>query len=621
MAGGLIVLLLLGSIVGFVNYRAQKSYLSRVQQQLNVADQELTVANGMMHGLTPVTPQQDLDTVSAHFEKADAALKSAHDLLAADNVVVWAQRTPRLGAQVDAVYAFIQIGQDAVAAGKDAVDVVTQLNQMSVSQPGLSPSERIYALAQKAQPELTAAAAAVAQAQKTRKAIKVNELIPQLASKLPSIDHSLASAGSLITQFQQGLTIILPALGATTPQHYLLIFADTAELRGAGGLYGSAGTITYDKGKQSPLAIQDIYTIQAPTTDGLPKAGGGYTFVPQPAPMAEVLPGWSFNLINAGWSPDFPTAAQQSEQFYNADTKSTVNGVIAVDEVAAQELIEATGPISVPSYNVTITSANLVQETVKLIELNPTPGQERKTFLSVLAQAEFQKLVTLPPAQWPLAVKQVQKAIAGRHLQIYMNDAPAQAFISQLGADGSLVTTQNDFVSVVDNQLGQTKVAIYVDRKFSDKVTVNSDGSTQHQLTLTYHNNGSVTDTATFGGTFKNYLRVFVPPGAKLVKETGFTSEFQQGTESGAAVFQGWAAVNAQTSLTVNLTYTVPVQKGTKSNEYQLFWRKEAGVDPYPVQVQVVSAAGQALTPASSSTPASSATASIDSDKTFAWKR
>jgi hypothetical protein len=323
-------------------------------------------------------------------------------------------------------------------------------------------------------------------------------------------------------------------------------------------------------------------------------------------------------MINSAWSPDFPTAARQAMFFYKASQGVDVDGVVAIDQIAAQEMLGATGPIYLPEYKVTITSENLVAETVKHIETNPKPGEERKTFLSVLAKAEMDRIFHLEPDKWQLAVKQVQLGIAGRHIQIYTAASDAEAFTQKQGADGGLLRSAADQVAVVDNQVAYTKVAIFVDRTYADHITIKADGSTQHQLTLTYKNNGSTTDKI-FGGDFENYLRVFAPKGTQVVSQSGYTRGFALTEEDGAAVMQGWVLIGAKQSVTVNLTYVVPPQAQAKG-QYTLEWRKQAGVGDYPLQVQVTGPDGKLLTPVGTN-PAPGSAVKIDSDKTFAWKR
>ena len=64
----------------------------------------------------------------------------------------------------------------------------------------------------------------------------------------------------------------------------------------------------------------------------------------------------SWQLADAGWSPDFPTSAANALKLYalKIGRRGHRWRVIGLNTYAVDDLLEATGPIEVPEYGVTV---------------------------------------------------------------------------------------------------------------------------------------------------------------------------------------------------------------------------------------------------------------------------
>ena len=133
-------------------------------------------------------------------------------------------------------------------------------------------------------------------------------------------------------------------LGWDGPRRYLVLTQDPAELRPSGGLIGSYGIIAFDKGKITERRFLNVSPL-----DGK----NDYPFVRPPQELANYLlgPTQSWQLADAGWSPDFPTSAQDALRLYtNESGDARIDGVFAITTHTIDELLKVTGPISVPEY-------------------------------------------------------------------------------------------------------------------------------------------------------------------------------------------------------------------------------------------------------------------------------
>ena len=117
---------------------------------------------------------------------------------------------------------------------------------------------------------------------------------------------------------------------------------DPAELRPQGGYSGTVGIVGLKDGKIVERNFGDVYRYD--TKPDLP-------FVEPPEALQNHLLGdASWQLADAAWSPDFPTAAQDSLHAYELESGDTnIDGVIALNTYAVDRLLEAIGPVDVPS--------------------------------------------------------------------------------------------------------------------------------------------------------------------------------------------------------------------------------------------------------------------------------
>jgi hypothetical protein len=174
---------------------------------------------------------------------------------------------------------------------------------------------------------------------------------------------------------------VLPGMvGSEGPRDYLLVFQNNAELRATGGLPGSWSLVHADEGE---LSIR--------------RQGAGSDFPQQPEPILPLSdaelevydePLGTF-FADAGFTPDFPRAAELMEAHWDAKYPATdLDGVIALDPVALSYLLEGTGPVR------TLGGRTLTAETAVPLLLNeiyaqlPDPLQQ-DVFFSAAARSVF----------------------------------------------------------------------------------------------------------------------------------------------------------------------------------------------------------------------------------------
>jgi hypothetical protein len=313
-------------------------------------------------------------------------------------------------------------------------------------------------------------------------------------------------------------------------------------------------------------------------------------------------------LRDANWWPDFPTSARTVSSIYGQDQGIAVDGVVAADLTTLRLLVDALGPIVVPGYDQPVNSDNL-QEVLMASWEAPrlaAPGKDesdwwshRKDFAAELMSALLQRILgQATPGEWLNLVKALGQALQERHLMIYANDPQIQATLRALRWDGAIQSNPGDYLMIVDSNVGFNKVGPNIEQTADYEVTLESSGSAEARLTLTYrHRIGRPTPAcvheARYGDSYADlmercywdYLRIYVPLGTELIELSGSDTPAEVYEESGKTVIATAFLLGTGESRQIQLRYRpgLPVRQGT----YTLLIQKQAGVDSLPCRVGV----------------------------------
>lgn len=456
----------------------------------------------------------------------------------------------------------------------------------------------------------------------------VTEFPAQLQPLFAQADEWLPIAQDSLTVVQ-----ILPEImGVNGRRTYLLLAQNEDELRATGGYISGVGTLTLENGDIQSLSFQnaDQFDVQ-----NLVQNSDLYDYPPQP--LYEIMKSEYFLLRDTNYWPDFPYSAQQAMELYQrVEPTPAIDGVIAIDQEFIRLLVEATGPVTVPDTGEVINAQNSIQSFRN--SFNAQEGQtfnewyqNRKAFLTTFSAAILEKVQGNFGAIDPITlIKNVHRAFASRHLQLYMVDAQETAVLNQLNWDGRLENpTGQDFLLVLDTNMGFNKTNMHIQRTTHYQVTLNADGSGQAGLTLDYnHTNppgddGGCIQEMTYGNLptyqeiadrcYFNFLRVYAPPSSTLINATGHaisegillggdawmkppgtTTEFTDFT-----TFTNFLLVPRGEMLSTNFTYALPaniVQQRDGRSLYQLWVRKQAGTSSQPVTIQLLLPEGSTAT-------------------------
>ena len=587
--GFLLVLIVMG-VAGYLRYSGL------VHDGLALRDS----MNKLAAGLKTVGPDFDrtqLTTLEAELKDVETRLTPVRDEVGSDPLVALLRAAPKSGPQVRGLDHLLACATNLTLAGDHGLDLASQYIQIR----------------EKAGPDKSSQMADLVGLMDGGQG-QVNQMVTALDA---ARSEALAIPGGLVGQLEDAKTLVLneldrfrpdidtylrvqadlpDMLGMNGPRRYLVLAQDPAELRPSGGFTGTYGLVTFDKGKITSIAFQNTLTLDF--TPGPP-------YVTPPLGLKNHLLGdkFSWQLADAGWSPDFPTSAQDALHLYARESgDSQIDGVIALDTYSIDLLLGVTGPITVPGYGVTI-SAGQTTMTVLANTRQPTdPSVDRKAILDVFGGQLLNSLMNTPTSKWPSLLKALTNAADQRHLMVWSKTAATEQFIAWAGWDGVVRQDSGDYLLAADANVAPTSKYNLVTHRTQDlTVQLDAAGNARDNLTLTWDNNADLPEASALrklkytgtNGLLGNYLRVLTVNGSTLKSVSGGSLNKVNGVEEISAE-AGRTAVGlflleppGQTS--VSMAWVAPrvVSTDGKTATYQLTVQKEAGRIAEPLNVTI----------------------------------
>jgi hypothetical protein len=199
-------------------------------------------------------------------------------------------------------------------------------------------------------PTLESAANTVQLSYDRLQGIDRDRLLPQVAGPLDQAVGALDDVRAPLNSASRAAQLLPSMLGADGPRNYLILIQNSAEIRATGGIPGALAVVTADDGRIA-LTDQGSATEMGkfdPPLDVDEEQEQIYTFR-----MAAYMQ-------SANLTPDFPTAAHTAKEMWEQTHEgSRIDGVIALDAVVLANILWATGPVDLGSFEDPAVSALL----------------------------------------------------------------------------------------------------------------------------------------------------------------------------------------------------------------------------------------------------------------------
>lgn len=359
---------------------------------------------------------------------------------------------------------------------------------------------------------------------------------------------------------------------------FLVLFQNNMELRPGGGYIGSFGIVKVKNGKVTLMQTHDLSNFDGRVPDG----------IEPPYPMKETLRINSWKLRDSNWSPDFSENAKKAEEFYQmGQGQEEFDGIVAINTNILASFLKVTGPVEIEGYPGTYDSENAVLNLEYQVEQGAydqgAKRGDRKLVMEPLAKAIIEKAYDLDNSKKIELAEIILEDLNSKDIQLYFKDPVLNNRAQLAGWSGEVDRGwNNDFIMIIDTNLGSLKSDRVMERFFEYKVDFSGD-VLKANLKITYKHKGTEKDWMT--KDYLSYLRVYVPKDSWL-DDSKNTGEIKYGEDLGKKYFGTIVTVKLGQSKTIELNYNLP--KNITAEEYNLLIQKQSGVSKIPGKITII---------------------------------
>lgn len=443
---------------------------------------------------------------------------------------------------------------------------------------------------QQAEPGLQSAAHTASQLQADVAKLPTQTWLPPADRARNSLSRYLEKISKMTHDAAAGAKIIPRIMGSEGPRRYLLIFQNTAEARGTGGLPGAYSIIHADKGKLEFEEFgNDIQFDGKSAQVDLGREFNNHYGDNEPTKL------WG----NANLSPHLPYAARIWADAWQRKEGVPVDGVIALDPSSLSGLLAATGPARMDD-GTAVTSANVLDLTERSSYATFADIPTRKKFFRDVARATASQLLSATNgARMPSLLLALHHELERGQVSIWSKYAPEQRALRSMSYSGELPSGSFPFAEMVINNAAGTKLDYYLERKLHWKGGQCKGGEREVEVTLTLKNNAPRTGLPSYvtqrvdqpnyptqPGDNRILVSYYATQGALLSSADveGETEVAASSVERGHPVYTIDLEIPAQASRTIELRLVEPAG-GTSHvlvGRQPLISPLKATVDPGP---------------------------------------
>lgn len=442
-------------------------------------------------------------------------------------------------------------------------------------------------------PELDKVADKLAKANKEISQINANRYPDFLPGK-PKTNINLAKTylaqgEKILTETKPLLEVLPGIMGEDRAKKYMILFLNDKELRPGGGFITAFAYLNIDKAAIKADGSDNIYDLDDTIT---PKP-------PAPEPIVKYLPLVDqFNLRDSNLSPDFPTWLQDFEDLYKLSPGAQqVDGYFTVNTRALSEILNILGPIEVEGVKYTneiVSACDCPQIVYSLLESSGQPRgfivEERKALIGVLMNAIMDKSLNANKDTLPKLVELGFALLAQKDVMLNFKDEKSQLATEKLGYAGRIKSSENDYLSVIDSNFAGAKSNLYIQQSVIQDINI-KEGRITKKVTINLKNpraadNCSLerTEGLCLNGVYRDWVRIFVPSGSRLINSNGSETEIVTYDDLGKTVFEGFFTLRPLGTSQIDFEYELPFKA---EDDLVILMQKQSGKGAIPHQISV----------------------------------
>lgn len=396
-----------------------------------------------------------------------------------------------------------------------------------------------------------------------------------LRERIANVIDQFDGIGSLFVDSKPLIKKLPEILGSKEEKTYLILYQNDKERRATGGFLTFYAIFKIKDGKMTIAGSNDIYSLDE-SISGHPKA---------PPEILTYHKGVStFNVRDSNLSPDFVESVKLFESLYQkSGSRVRYDGIIAMDSKILVDMLTIFGDTTVNGINFSAkedkrcdcpeaiyTLFDIVDRPVNYIKEN------RKGILGELMFTLFQTAVRSSPSKyWGSLTGTMLQNLQEKHILLYFVDTGTQKAVEQVNFAGKIKNYKGDYLHINNVNFAGAKANMFV----SEEIESVSKGK-DREVIVNFKNPYPHSDCNLERGglclnaTLRNWIRVYVPKGSKLVSFQGSQKKVQTYDDLGKTVFEGFLEVPTQGKATVSIKYSLPERISTDT----LLIQKQPGV-------------------------------------------
>jgi len=207
----------------------------------------------------------------------------------------------------------------------------------------------------------------------------------------------------------------------------------------------------------------------------------------------------------------------------------TVDGVISMTPTLIERLLEITGSISMPDYDIVLDKNNFIELIQYKVEVDYDKElNQPKKILADFAPKFIKALSSLSLEDKKKAIAIILDCIEEKHILAYFNDPSLEKLSIDEGWSGKILDSDKDYLSVVSSNINGYKTDKVIEETIDHQAEIQDDGSIINTLTIMREHQGGDSEYDWWNRVNSNYLRVYLPLGSELISANGQSVEIYQ---------------------------------------------------------------------------------------------
>ncbi len=526
-----------------------------------------------------------------------------------------------LSADLRATMDSLDIAQELALAADDVLTgmqptlfFLTQGEEDETVAAQLSSGDRLVELLTLGRGQFLSAQSHLARVQQHLDGLNLDNLSPDMLLTVDGLRRQYDYLQQINDTLLDAPDLLTLALGTEETQTYLVLSQNSDEIRPSGGYISTYGWMTVRNGRVANYN----YSATTTTSPNPPLASMGSDIA---------VPDWwlrygepIYAAWDGSWYADFPSTAAMAAWYYDNghNPESPVDGVLGIDIVGFEYLLEGLGSVTVPEYHETVTP-DTFRDAVYRIRAEGSADREHKQFVAALYHQIISDWQNATQEQTQALRGAILRALQEKHIMLYFKDEDLNRAASLLGWNGEQDTaTDHDYLMVADANLG-SKSSRSVMRQITYDVQLQPDGSVQGRASIAYDFSARVADQdpavrpAHYGSdiNYNNLFQVFVPAQSVLTGTNNLDPDPTIVSTDTHVLFTSLVRIEYNQNERYQLSYTTPVLVETMGpyRRYRLLLQKQPGTIGELANVQVTLPPGAEMI---SATPAPAASYQLD---------